>query len=74
MIPDFAEMYGIEATSELVHELRTATRPASICSTEHRDPDQVRELVRTLTSELGGRPGLRRPARGGIGDAVRARR
>jgi hypothetical protein len=55
MIPDFAEMYGIESTPELVRELRLA-RPTGIQL--HRrnveTPDQVRELTASLRSELGG--------------------
>jgi hypothetical protein len=55
VIPDFAEMYGIEATPELVRELRAA-RPTGIQL--HRrnieTPDQVRELTASLRSELGG--------------------
>jgi len=54
LIPDFAEMYGIEATSELVRELRAA-HPSGIHLLRRNieTPDQVRELVRTLTRELG---------------------
>lgn len=55
MIPDFAEMYGIEATPELVKELRVA-RPTGIQL--HRrnieTPGQVRELTTSLRAELGG--------------------
>jgi hypothetical protein len=55
VIPDFAEMYGIEATPELVKELRAA-RPTGIQL--HRrnidSPDQVRELTSSLRRELGG--------------------
>jgi len=55
MIPDFAEMYGIEATPELVRELRAA-RPSGIQL--HRrnieSPRQVRELTTSLREELGG--------------------
>jgi hypothetical protein len=54
VIPDFAEMYGIEATSELVRELRAA-HPSGIHLLRRNieTPEQVRELVRTLTRELG---------------------
>ena len=54
MIPDFAEMYGIESTPELVRELRAA-HPSGIHLLRRNieTPDQVRELVRTLTQELG---------------------
>jgi len=54
VIPDFAEMFGIEATPELVQELRAA-RPTGIQL--HRrnieTPDQVRELTSSLRAELG---------------------
>lgn len=55
MIPDFAEMYGIESTPELLKELRAA-RPTGI-QLQRRNietPDQVRELTASLRSELGG--------------------
>src|SRR5262245_66650410 len=47
-------MYGIEATSELVRELRAA-HPSGIHLLRRNieNPEQVRELVRTLTRELG---------------------
>jgi hypothetical protein len=55
LIPDFAEIYGIEATPELVRELRAA-QPSGIHLIRRNieSPDQVRELVETLTRELGG--------------------
>jgi len=54
VIPDFAEMYGIDATSELLRELRAA-HPSGIHLLRRNieTPEQVRELVRTLTRELG---------------------
>lgn len=54
MIPDFAEMYGIEATPELVRELRAA-QPTGI-HLQRRNietPDQVRELVDSLRRDVG---------------------
>lgn len=54
LIPDFAEMYGIEATPELIRELRAA-HPSGIRLLRRNieTPEQVRELVETLTRELG---------------------
>jgi hypothetical protein len=55
LIPDFAEIYGIEATPELVRELRAA-QPSGIQLLRRNieSPDQVRELVETVGRELGG--------------------
>jgi hypothetical protein len=54
VIPDFAEMYGIEATAELVRELRAA-RPTGILLRRRNveTPQQVKELTSSLRSELG---------------------
>ncbi|MBI3854281.1 MAG: hypothetical protein HY293_01175, partial [Planctomycetes bacterium] len=54
MIPDFAEIYGIEATPELVRELRAAL-PSGIQLLRRNieTPEQVRELVETLRREVG---------------------
>lgn len=55
MIPDFAEIYGIDATPELVRELRSA-RPSGIQLFRRNveTPEQVRDLISALRSELGG--------------------
>lgn len=52
--PDFAEVYGIEASPELVRELRQS-RPAGIHLMRRNveSPEQVRELTRALLRELG---------------------
>src|SRR5258706_3879220 len=54
VIPDFAEMYGIEPTPELVRELRAA-QPSGIHLLRRNieTPEQVRTLVDLLTKELG---------------------
>lgn len=54
MIPDFAEMYGIESTPELVRELRAA-QPTGL-HLQRRNietPDQVRELIDSLRRDVG---------------------
>jgi hypothetical protein len=55
LIPDFAEIYGIEATPELVRELRAA-QPSGIHLQRRNieSTDQVRELVEALARDLGG--------------------
>jgi hypothetical protein len=54
VIPDFAEMYGIEATPELVRELRAA-QPSGIHLQRRNieDPSQVRDLIASLRREIG---------------------
>jgi hypothetical protein len=54
VIPDYAEMYGIESTPELVRELRAA-QPSGI-HLQRRNietPEQVRELVDSLRRDVG---------------------
>jgi hypothetical protein len=55
LIPDFAEIYGIETTPELALELRAA-QPSGIHLLRRNieSADQVRELVEALARELGG--------------------
>lgn len=54
VIPDFSEIYGIEATPDLIRGLRDA-HPAGVQLLRRNieSPDQVRHLVRSLRSELG---------------------